>query len=423
MSVLDAETAVLAKMPNQTLTVVTGGGDYLQMAQARNEIYQNLSAVPTTYGTGLDGHLGLAMSAAQYQLRAGQAFTIPVDPGPYDLTIGANVGVNAKARREALHQEARQAYKIYLAVNSVIKNQLKQAMPRETIREIENEIDGLNGLTIIAIIDHCMDRLGQINDTLVDENRVHANEPFDANGGMAAYIRRIEQCQLLANDANEPFSDKQLVRMGQIAVGRTGFFNLEYKDWIKKAAADKTWPNFKTFWMDAYKMYDDMNKLTATESGFGANSMEQQITNAGNDIALESAMDNLVAVMSSDRNAIDEIIATNAMLAEQNRVKDTTIARMAAENANLVLIMTKMVGNKPVTEKLPPATKDGGRKLKKPDDTPFDPNGYCWSHGYRVHFDHNSPNCKYKRDGHIVCATRANNMGGSQRNKEWIKSK
>ena len=68
MSVLDAETAVLAKMPNQTLTVVTGSGDYLQMAQARNEIYQNLSAVPTTYGTGQDGHLGIAMSAAQYQL-------------------------------------------------------------------------------------------------------------------------------------------------------------------------------------------------------------------------------------------------------------------------------------------------------------------------------------------------------------------
>ena len=192
MSVLDAETAVLAKMPNQTLTVVTGGGDYLQMAQARNEIYQNLSAVPTTYGTGQDGHLGLAMSAGQYLLRAGQAFTIPVDPGPYDLTIGANVGANTKARKEAIHHDARQAYKIYVAVNAVVKKQLKHAMPRDTIREIECEIDGLNGLTILEIIEHCIDRLGQINDTLVDEKRVHANEPFGANGGMVAYIRRIE---------------------------------------------------------------------------------------------------------------------------------------------------------------------------------------------------------------------------------------
>jgi hypothetical protein len=75
-----------------------------------------------------------------------------------------------------------------VAVNAVIKNQLKHVMPRYSIREIECKVDGLNSLTILEIIDHCMDRLGQINDTLVDENRVHANEPFDANGGMAAYI-------------------------------------------------------------------------------------------------------------------------------------------------------------------------------------------------------------------------------------------
>ena len=75
-----------------------------------------------------------------------------------------------------------------MVVNAVIKNQLKHAMPRDTIREIECEIDGLNGLTVLEIIDHCMDRLGQINVTLVDGNRVHANEPFDTNGGIAAYI-------------------------------------------------------------------------------------------------------------------------------------------------------------------------------------------------------------------------------------------
>ena len=136
------------------------------MAQARNEIYQHLSAVPTTYGTGQDGHLGITMSPGQYLIRAGQAFTISADLGPYDLTITPNVGANTKARKEAIYHDARQAYKIYLAVNSFIKNQLKHAMPRDTIREIECEIDGLNGLTILEIIDHCMDRLGQINVTL-----------------------------------------------------------------------------------------------------------------------------------------------------------------------------------------------------------------------------------------------------------------
>ena len=35
-------------------------------------------------------------------------------------------------------------------------------------------------------------------------------------------------------------------------------------------------------------------------------------------------------------------------------------------------------------------------RANNPDDTPFNPNGYCWTHGYCVHFNHSSVNCKYK---------------------------
>ena len=66
MSVLDAETAVLAKMPHETLTKVTGDGYYIQLQQARKQVYQNLSAVPSTYGTGTYGHLGIGMAPGQY---------------------------------------------------------------------------------------------------------------------------------------------------------------------------------------------------------------------------------------------------------------------------------------------------------------------------------------------------------------------
>ena len=82
MSVLDAETEVLAKMPHETLSVVTGEGDYLQMAQAKKEMYQNLSYVPSTYVTGTDGHLGLGMTPATYVIRAGVVCTVPADPEP-----------------------------------------------------------------------------------------------------------------------------------------------------------------------------------------------------------------------------------------------------------------------------------------------------------------------------------------------------
>jgi hypothetical protein len=49
----------------------------------------------------------------------------------------------------------------------------------------------------------------------------------------------------------------------------------------------------------------------------------------------------------------------------------------------------------------------------------FDPTGCCHTHGYRVHKSHTSEKCKKKQQGHKNEATRADMMGGSNKNKGW----
>jgi hypothetical protein len=50
---------------------------------------------------------------------------------------------------------------------------------------------------------------------------------------------------------------------------------------------------------------------------------------------------------------------------------------------------------------------------------PPDPNGYCWSHGYHVCIGHSRMTCSEAATNpeHKKEATRANNMGGSQKDK------
>jgi hypothetical protein len=43
---------------------------------------------------------------------------------------------------------------------------------------------------------------------------------------------------------------------------------------------------------------------------------------------------------------------------------------------------------------------------------------YCWTHGYKVGKTHTSLTCNTRNPGHKAEATRADNMGGSQANKE-----
>jgi hypothetical protein len=43
---------------------------------------------------------------------------------------------------------------------------------------------------------------------------------------------------------------------------------------------------------------------------------------------------------------------------------------------------------------------------------------YCWTHGYEVGKTHTSLTCNTRNPGHKAEATRGENMGGSQANKE-----
>jgi hypothetical protein len=45
-------------------------------------------------------------------------------------------------------------------------------------------------------------------------------------------------------------------------------------------------------------------------------------------------------------------------------------------------------------------------------------NNYCWTHLYKVGKTHTSLSCNTRNPGHKTEATRADNMGGSQANKE-----
>ena len=50
----------------------------------------------------------------------------------------------------------------------------------------------------------------------------------------------------------------------------------------------------------------------------------------------------------------------------------------------------------------------------------WDPNGYCWSHGFKVRIGHSSGTCNNHKTGHVETATRTNTMGGVKWNSTWV---
>jgi hypothetical protein len=58
------------------------------------------------------------------------------------------------------------------------------------------------------------------------------------------------------------------------------------------------------------------------------------------------------------------------------------------------------------------------RDRRGPRDSTSSASTYCWTHGYKVGKTHTLLTCNTRNPGHKAEATRADNMGGSQDNKE-----
>ena len=95
------ESAIMARTPNAVLTKVRGDSDYVQFSKVGKKVYQKLSAVSTTYGAPKDFHLGLGMTDAKYFVCTGVDYVVPLNPGIYNVTIGANVSHVIMSRCEA----------------------------------------------------------------------------------------------------------------------------------------------------------------------------------------------------------------------------------------------------------------------------------------------------------------------------------
>jgi hypothetical protein len=112
------------------------------------------------------------------------------------------------------------------------------------------------------------------------------------------------------------------------------------------------------------------------------------------DEATIGALSNLATATAADRGVVATLTEANARLVKQ-----------LEDNSNELREIKALI-KKEIVEKR-------GQRSFNPS-----PNNYCWTHGYKVGNTRPSLSCNLPKQGHKREATPANNMGGSQANKE-----
>jgi hypothetical protein len=106
------------------------------------------------------------------------------------------------------------------------------------------------------------------------------------------------------------------------------------------------------------------------------------------------ALSNLATETTADRGLVASLTQANYRLAKQ--LEDNS-----AELRELKALLNNEQREKHVQRSFNPS-----------------PRNYCWTHGYKVGSTHTSLTCKLPKPGHKSEATRVDNMGGSQANRE-----
>jgi hypothetical protein len=186
----------------------------------------------------------------------------------------------------------------------------------------------------------------------------------------------------------------QQINTGYANIFATGHFMSACRRWNEKHTIEKTWTQFKSHFAAAHRQHKQMQGESAATAGYhsantAATHNEDQMAEA-----TIGALANLATATAADRGVVAALTQANSRLAKQ-----------LEDNSN-ELRELKALLKKERSEKR-------GQRSFNPS-----PRNYCWTHGYKVGSTHTSLTCKLPKPGHKKEATRAENMGGSQANRE-----
>ncbi|KAL7480915.1 hypothetical protein ACHAW6_006600 [Cyclotella cf. meneghiniana] len=186
---------------------------------------------------------------------------------------------------------------------------------------------------------------------------------------LSVYTRKQENCQDFATDVRVPISEET---MAPNMPSNAGTSLAHGKNEL--AAQKLTRPNWKTHWTRAFQENRDIQSL------MGSQLNHQEISKK-----MVTCLDNLANAAIQKNDTIKILVNTNKQLTK-------TIHNLQEQNTKILLPLEKY------------ASAAATKAVRKANTTTestgvWDPNGYYWTHGFKVKKGHTSTTCKLKGRG------------------------
>lgn len=377
------------------LTTIQGRPTYETLKTLHNQLKANAKSVRSQLGGGTFRHLGLVLTPNQYAQISNIPFVHPALPGP--LVLPNNPTAAQIRTLTEMHKETLRVFQEVNGVANALTQQLVSAIDDIYLQPLRNRVTNSIDREIGQILTYFKNKYGKVKQLTLQQETIRVQtmtyNPLDP---IETVYNEIEDLAELAEAAQTPFSQDQIVSMGYDILNKNGKFKTSIGTWIARPIADKTWVHFKTHFSDAYEILEETGELTLDDSQFThqANMIHEAVT--------EAIQDAFLQVPSFESEEIDQtkLQVTNLTMNQQQSTIDELRQEIKDLKA-LVLQVTNNTNNNNSTSQLTHKQKKE-RFLKR--------HGlYCWFHGGCTH---TSKQCTKRRVGHQEDATFENKMGG-----------
>jgi hypothetical protein len=354
---------------------------------------------------GIHNLWSLVASADCYLHHYGAPFVRPaIRPACYDLAITAEAFCVDRVCSKTAWAALLQDYKAYEAAECGIKVFIKAVLNDTWICNLCNPETFYSNVTALDIFNNLCKRSGGLHALDMVLLTIQMSKYYEGTPDIPEYIFLLKDAQRKAARAPLPITNQTLTILASTALLAADTFPRTTELWEELDPANKTWAAWKTSYLAAHKRRANRFRATGGADYLGrANSAHSTTLNPGLLNSIDNTLDNLASAASNKKAILEQLIASSSSLATSNsnltRDVKTLRDQLAAKSRSGICRV---------------AGSNDPNKRRGPD-----PDGYCWSHGYRVGHGHNRHTCSHPKEDHQPTAMHNNIMSGSIANKDW----
>ena len=383
---------------------------YKEVKDLYKTIKRNAASVRSALGGGNHGLLALTLTPAEYNAILGtQPFVRPLAPTAPRYPPGMDAA--EALRRQHAHDRAVAKFHEVNDVETLLLQQILDSVGTQYLDQFTSEYTGQLTGNIAAIFAFIFDNYAKASQEDIDEQlNLVRGLTYDLRDPLVTLYQPIDDLQKIAEAADNPFTDTQLIKFALHILQPTGDFEDTIIDWNTRPFATRTWLLFKP-------IFDARRNALAKARG---KTMQGAGLQQANFLA-QALQENMVHMEST---IMDRLNALEAPPVHENPEQENIPPQESAGNttdvsADILLALKNLTANYKKLESkfatlsdnnrgaLRDITNSGDRRERRPRTVI---NKYCWTHGG---CSHKSTDCKNPGTGHKRDATFASKKGGS----------